>query len=360
MERTLKNRELGKNGKAIKTAFLMLMLIVPNEATSQSRSPRCSGDYSARWTNCQGALTFPGGNQYLGEFKDGLKHGQGTLIWSKGDKYSGDFKYDKRTGQGTYTWLNGNKYIGSFYEGKMHGQGTFTYPNGESHTGEFRNDKPNGKGTLIFMDGRKFIGEFKDANFHGLGIMYAKDGRVVNKGQWSNDKFVRTLEVEPFELGQSSTYKTGSEIIVQQQAATDNVSSRRTTQPAGSALNCELEGIEVVCHVSKNETRITGVSLIPSSCRSPVLEGKDRRAVEAALNSVSGSKRTDIERSLSSKTEFAMEFAQDPQLALPMLAWIGDPTGTYRAGDGFTFSGCTGLQGWKIIVNGSEATWRLQ
>ena len=29
------------------------------------------------------------GNEYIGEYKDGLKHGERTLKWANGDKYVG-------------------------------------------------------------------------------------------------------------------------------------------------------------------------------------------------------------------------------------------------------------------------------
>ncbi len=42
-------------------------------------------------------------DKYVGEFKDGKKHGQGTFTYANGDKYVGEFKdgYTKH-GQGTY------------------------------------------------------------------------------------------------------------------------------------------------------------------------------------------------------------------------------------------------------------------
>ena len=35
---------------------------------------------------------YPNGTRYLGEFKDGNKHGQGVYIWSDDWKYEGEFK----------------------------------------------------------------------------------------------------------------------------------------------------------------------------------------------------------------------------------------------------------------------------
>jgi hypothetical protein len=45
---------------------------------------------------------------YVGEFKDGKRHGLGTYTYaSSEDKYVGEWKDDKRHGQGTYTWGKG-------------------------------------------------------------------------------------------------------------------------------------------------------------------------------------------------------------------------------------------------------------
>ena len=57
------------------------------------------------------------GTKYMGEWKDGKKHGQGTFTYGKGkwegDKYEGEFKDGYRNGQGTYTWSVGDKYVGN-------------------------------------------------------------------------------------------------------------------------------------------------------------------------------------------------------------------------------------------------------
>ena len=40
---------------------------------------------------------------YVGDLKDGERHGQGTVAWSDGSKYEGEWKDGKKHGQGTYT-----------------------------------------------------------------------------------------------------------------------------------------------------------------------------------------------------------------------------------------------------------------
>lgn len=36
-------------------------------------------------------LTYGNGDQYEGDFINGMFHGKGVFIWAKGDRYEGDF-----------------------------------------------------------------------------------------------------------------------------------------------------------------------------------------------------------------------------------------------------------------------------
>jgi hypothetical protein len=61
-------------------------------------------------------MTYPDGDKYVGEWKDGKGHGQGTYTWASGSKYVGEWKDGKRQGQGTYTFgkgpNEGDRYVG--------------------------------------------------------------------------------------------------------------------------------------------------------------------------------------------------------------------------------------------------------
>ena len=72
--------------------------------------------------------------EYLGEYKDGKKHGKGS-----------------------YTWSDGGIYVGNWKEGKQHGHGTYTTPAGRKYVGEWRNGNPwnikiYGKTGIIIME----------------------------------------------------------------------------------------------------------------------------------------------------------------------------------------------------------------
>ena len=52
---------------------------------------------------------------YIGEYKDGLRHGKGTLYYLNGDiKYEGDFVNDKFEGNGKGYWEDGEYLIFPF------------------------------------------------------------------------------------------------------------------------------------------------------------------------------------------------------------------------------------------------------
>ena len=105
------------------------------------------------------------GAKYVGEFKDGLRHGKGTFIFPDGRKYVGEWKDNMLHGQGTFTYPDGGKYVGEFKDDMFHGQGTFTYSNGEKYVGEFKNHMHHGQGTFTSSDGFVLKGLWEEGEF---------------------------------------------------------------------------------------------------------------------------------------------------------------------------------------------------
>jgi len=58
------------------------------------------GEYDENTGNAHGKGQTQGQNQYIGDFKQGLKHGQGTYIWADGTQWTGVFKDDLAIGIG--------------------------------------------------------------------------------------------------------------------------------------------------------------------------------------------------------------------------------------------------------------------
>ena len=86
-----------------------------------------------------------GSADYVGEFRQGKKHGRGVKTWAWGDRYEGEFLNDRKHGKGMYVWgagsqWAGERYIGGFVDDKRHGWGTYFWPTGDRFDGEWKED----------------------------------------------------------------------------------------------------------------------------------------------------------------------------------------------------------------------------
>ena len=220
----------------------LLMTLLSLAAVAQSQLPACKAGTTKH--NCFGTYTASNGGIYVGEFKDGKRHGQGTHKYGAGGQYVGEFRDDKRNGQGIHNYLNGNKYVGEFKDDKRHGLGSFyhladnqfkgdkfvgnykndlpnghgtyirlngeihegeyknnklngqgaiTFANGDKYFGEFKGGQRNGQGTFTYANGKKYVGEFKDGEPNGEGIEFSYTGSVSRQGVWSNGNLVQSL-----------------------------------------------------------------------------------------------------------------------------------------------------------------------
>ena len=140
----------------------------------------------------QGTLSTTSGERFTGTYVNGIRHGRGSLTRSDGTRYAGDFRNDLINGRGVMYYPDGSKYAGTFTNGKRHGQGVIRFPNGDVYEGEFREDLRTGKGTYQFADGSRYVGDFVDGVRHGMGhYIYAdkaeyigpfKNGRMNGEG----------------------------------------------------------------------------------------------------------------------------------------------------------------------------------
>ena len=93
------------------------------------------------------------------------------------------FGQSKKSGL-LYIWENGSRYVGEWKDGKKHGQGTYTYGKGkgegDKYVGEFKDGKKHGQGTYIKTEGRKYVGEWKDGE-RWNGTLYDKEGKIIGK-----------------------------------------------------------------------------------------------------------------------------------------------------------------------------------
>ena len=153
---------------------------------THSNGAKYVGNFKDDLPNGYGDITFSNGSKYVGNFKNGKVNGYGTYTNSDGEKYVGNFKNNLLNGYGTYTHSNGDKYVGNFKNGKENGYGTLTYSHGSKYVGNFKNGKVNGYGTYTNSDGEKYVGNFKDAWFSGYGT-YTNIHGIEFSGNWVND-----------------------------------------------------------------------------------------------------------------------------------------------------------------------------
>ncbi|MDA0989824.1 MAG: hypothetical protein O3A51_03635 [Verrucomicrobia bacterium] len=123
-------------------------------------------------------ITFPNGDRYEGEMRDGLMHGWGIYAARLGSRYDGQFVDGMKTGRGTLVEANGDKYVGHFANDMKSGRGSLVYANGDRYVGDFINDMRSGKGTMLFANGMKYAGDFKNGLQDGVGMLRFATGDI--------------------------------------------------------------------------------------------------------------------------------------------------------------------------------------
>ena len=111
-----------------------------DEATAgQSKLQPCPESRFFEWHNCLGAVTYPDGSKYVGDFANNKRDGHGTFIFPSGEKYAGEFVGDMYNGLGTWVHPTGSKYTGGWQNGKFHGSGTLINANSPRVEGTWNN-----------------------------------------------------------------------------------------------------------------------------------------------------------------------------------------------------------------------------
>ena len=100
-------------------SILVTLAVLLGSAGESFALPECPGSPTkatkvwTSWNNCEGTIISTiFGDKYVGEWKDGNKHGQGTYTYADGDKYVGELKDGKRHGRGTLYYLADNQFKG--------------------------------------------------------------------------------------------------------------------------------------------------------------------------------------------------------------------------------------------------------
>ncbi len=134
-------------------------------------------------------VTNDQGYHYEGEWKNNLPNnmgynGFGALSWPNGNRYEGEFLNGHKNGSGVFIGGNGDRYEGAFLGGEIDGYGSYAYPNGDYYQGEYHRNYRYGYGVMMYPNGDRYEGEWRDNEKHGYGILLSFDGTVKYAGSW--------------------------------------------------------------------------------------------------------------------------------------------------------------------------------
>ena len=106
----------------------------------------------------------------------------------------------------TETYSNGDKYVGDIKNGMRHGVGTYYWiSHGETYKGKWKKDQPHGKGFQTFKDGTTYEGNWKNGERNGYGILTTSQGKrfqiKYKKGKEISRTELSPLPSDPWNIG---------------------------------------------------------------------------------------------------------------------------------------------------------------
>lgn len=125
-------------------------------------------------------------------YEGGKLHGQrdeqsydgfGILSWPNGNYYRGEFRQGRKRGYGVYDGAGGEHYEGRFANG-INGYGIYRYSNGDRYAGEVRDGLRNGYGVMRYPSGGRYEGQWRNGEKNGYGVLLDVAGAVENAGVW--------------------------------------------------------------------------------------------------------------------------------------------------------------------------------
>ncbi len=122
-----------------------------------------------------GIFIFIDGEKQTGEWHLNKLHGSARCSYPTGNSYWGEYKDGINEGYGTFKWANGERYKGQLKQGKIHGYGIDRWADGEVHYGEHKQSKKDGHGYYRWANGDEYYGQFKDGKEQGEGIKKESD-----------------------------------------------------------------------------------------------------------------------------------------------------------------------------------------
>ena len=112
---------------------------------------------------------------YVGQLRNGWRHGFGVLEWVDGSKYAGSWRNDHPAGYGIETFADGSKYTGGFRKDFRDGYGEFELNTGVSYCAHFENGEMHG--AMYIKEADRF-GTMQEVSAR------AEQGSVLREPDW--------------------------------------------------------------------------------------------------------------------------------------------------------------------------------
>lgn len=96
-------------------------------------------------------------------------------------------------GKGKASYPRGDVYTGDWKNGLAEGKGILEYANGNMYIGEWKKGFATGKGSKKYANGNFYQGEWSESKADGIGVLYDSFGKVIYSGIWKEGKFISSL-----------------------------------------------------------------------------------------------------------------------------------------------------------------------
>lgn len=202
--------------------------------------PELQGTYVGQcdgWGVANGTASVSGSATYVGEFKDGKKHGYGVKTWPNGEQYIGQFANDAKNGFGVYKWApQASRYTGDPKAGAR-----------DVYIGQFVNDQRDGDGAYEWASGDTY------------------------RGQWAKDKFVSTPT--PMMQLQARHEKALAAAVKKPGITVCKVIQEGTTRAAYmQGTVSSVQGDDLLVYLDKVPASLTGIYKPGQTVKSPYLQ----------------------------------------------------------------------------------------
>ena len=115
------------------------------------------------------------------------------MKFKDGSVYYGNWKANNMSGFGSWI-MDGNQYNGDWHNGIMHGEGELTFGDGLHYFGQFSGGYMHGRGKLTTQDGSYYDGQWARGLKNGIGVQYFPNRETKRKESWNEGKFVKVLK----------------------------------------------------------------------------------------------------------------------------------------------------------------------